>query len=87
MQSRRQFLVRSGAAGVAVLAPQAESALAASRPPTCWAGKFAEGVTSGEPAAERITLWTRVDGARPARAVELEIARDDDFRRVVDRRD
>jgi alkaline phosphatase D len=87
MQSRRQFLARSGAAGAAVLAPQAlMSGLASAKAaPLLRSGKFSEGVASGDPAPRAITLWTRVAELEETGSVRLEVARDRDFRRVVAR--
>ena len=91
MTTRRQFLARSGAAAAtAVLSPQ--DALAATRRERRPAnllrgGRFRQGVLSGDPAPDAITLLTMVEGAGGAGRVRLEIARDPDFRRVVARRD
>jgi alkaline phosphatase D len=89
MATRRQFLARSGAAAAAVvLAPQ--DALAAkrrSRAHLLRGGRFAQGVLSGDPAPDAITLLTVVDGAGGAGRVRLEVARDSGFRRVVARHD
>ena len=91
MTTRRQFLARSGAAAAtAVLSPQ--DALAATRRDRRPAnllrgGRFGQGVLSGDPAPDAITLLTVVDGVGGAGRVRLEIARDPDFRRVVGRRD
>jgi alkaline phosphatase D len=90
MPTRRQFLSRSGAAAVAVLAPQ--EALAAAkkkrRPANLLrGGRFAQGVLSGDPEPHAITLLTVVDDAGGTGRVRLEVARDPDFRRVVARRD
>ena len=91
MDTRRQFLARSGAvAAAAVLAPQ--DALAAKRrqrrpQDMLRGGRFAQGVLSGDPAPDAITLLTVVDDAGGAGRVRLEIARDPDFRRVIARRD
>ena len=91
MPTRRQFLAHSGAtAAVAVLAPQ--EALAAKRRERRPAnmlrgGHFRQGVLSGDPAPDAITLLTIVDGAHGAGRVRLEVARDSDFRHVVARRD
>jgi alkaline phosphatase D len=50
-------------------------------------GTFAEGVASGEPGTDAITLWTRLGGGyRTDRKLFLEISPDEDFRRVVYRR-
>ncbi|HYI18841.1 MAG TPA: alkaline phosphatase D family protein [Solirubrobacteraceae bacterium] len=87
MQSRRQFLARSGAASAAVLAPQAlMSGLASARQaPLLKSGRFAEGVASGDPAPRGITLWTRVAELERKGSVRLEVAKDKSFRKVVAR--
>jgi alkaline phosphatase D len=88
MHSRRQFLARSGAAGAAILAPQAllsASARAQSRP-VLPSGKFAEGVASGDPGPRAMTLWTRVAELERKGGVRLEVARDKGFRHVVARK-
>ena len=87
MQSRRQFLARSGAASAAVFAPQAlMSGLAsAKQAPLLKSGEFAEGVASGDPAPRGITLWTRVAELERKGSVRLEVARDKGFRHVVAR--
>ena len=83
--SRRGFLAGAGAlAATAVAAP--EAALAARpRRPTLRGGRFAEGVMSGDPAPNAITLWTRLADVEGRGTVELEVARDRGFRRVVAR--
>ena len=86
MQSRRQFLLRAGAASAAILAPQAvrlAPAGAAKPRPVLGSGKFAEGVASGDPGAHAMTLWTRVGGVEQRGGVRLEVARDKGFRHVV----
>ena len=90
MPTRREFLAQSGAAAVAVLAPQ--DALAAKprerrRANLLRGGRFPQGVLSGDPAPNAVTLLTVVDDAGGAGRVRLEVARDPDFRRVVARRD
>src|SRR5215218_7073567 len=87
MQSRRQFLARTGAAGAAVLAPQAlMSGLASAKAaPLLKSGRFAEGVASGDPAPHAITLWTRVAELENKGSVRVEVARDRSFNRVVAR--
>jgi alkaline phosphatase D len=82
--SRRQLLVRSGAA---VLVPQTLAAgladTARARP--LRGGRFREGVMSGDPAPRAITLWTRLAGVERRGTVRLEVARDRGFRHVVAR--
>jgi alkaline phosphatase D len=86
MHSRRQFLVRSAAAGAAVLVPPALSAPAGAQGRRVLpSGRFAEGVASGDPAPRAITLWTRIADADQRGGVRLEVARDRGFRRVVAR--
>jgi alkaline phosphatase D len=91
MDTRRQFLARSGAvAAAAVLAPQ--DGLAAKRKrrrpqDMLRGGRFAQGVLSGDPSPDAITLLTLVDEAGGAGRVRLEVARDPDFRHVIARRD
>jgi alkaline phosphatase D len=85
VQTRRQFVAAAGAAAAAaVLAPEA---LAQGRAaPLARGGRFSEGVMSGEPTPQGITLWSRLDEVGGSVSAELEIARDRDFRRVVARR-
>jgi alkaline phosphatase D len=88
MLTRRLLLRRSGAAGaVAVLAPQtAITALAAPRARSSAllrGGRFAQGVLSGDPTPDGITLLTVLDHVAGAGSVRLEIARDAGFSKVV----
>jgi alkaline phosphatase D len=85
--SRRQFVAGAGSlAAASVFAPQALAArLTGLRAPTLRGGRFAEGVLSGDPSPSAITLWTRVAGVGGRGSVELEVARDRGFRRVVAR--
>ena len=71
MQSRRQFLARAGAAGAAVLAPQALLLVRRARAkpaPLLGPAKFAEGVASGDPGAARDHAVDPRRGAGAARA-------------------
>jgi alkaline phosphatase D len=85
MLTRRQ-LIRSGAA-VAVLAPQTQlTALAAPRgraSKLLKGGTFPQGVMSGDPMPNGITLLTLVDHVGGAGSVKLEVATDSAFRKVV----
>src|SRR5829696_6412662 len=96
MDTRRQFLARSGAVAAAVvLAPQ-DAAIAAKKkrkpkPPSrsglIPGGSFPQGVLSGDPSPGAITLLTLVGDVGGTGQVRLEVARDPDFRRVVARKD
>jgi alkaline phosphatase D len=88
MQTRRQILRRAGGAAAVVLTPQAFlpalSTAKTGRP--FGAGRFRDGVISGDPTPTGITLWTRVDDVSGAGSVELEVATDKAFRKVVARK-
>lgn len=49
-------------------------------------GRFSLGVAAGQPAPTSIRLWTRLHGVDRDHELVLEVARDKDFRRVVERR-
>ena len=84
--SRRNFVTGAGALGaVTIFAPQALAARGR-RMPTLRGGRFRQGVVSGDPTPTSITLWTKVDGVGGRGSVELEVARDRGFRRVVARK-
>ena len=85
--SRRGFVAGAGALGAAtVFAPQAlAQGLTGRRAPTLRGGRFPEGVLSGDPTPRAITLWTRVAGVGGRGSVELEVASDRGFDRVVAR--
>ncbi len=88
MPTRRQFVRRAASgAAVAVLAPQ-ELVLPASGATgrkLLRSGTFADGIVSADPNPTGISLWTRVTEAEGPGRVLLEVARDDDFRKVVSR--
>jgi alkaline phosphatase D len=83
--TRRQFL-RTGApfAAAVILVPDALAALPnASAAAKLRGGKFSDGVISGDPAQNGITLWTRVDGVEKAGTVALEVSTDKSFKKIV----
>ena len=87
--SRRRFVAGAGiGAGALILGGVPVGAGAQRRPsvPFVRRGRFAQGVASGEPSTRAMTLWTRLEALRSDRRLTLEVARDDDFRRVVYRR-
>jgi len=86
----RRSLLAGGAAGAGALAftrSPARAATAAGRAlePIIRDGAFAHGVGSGQPGRRSITLWTRVDGIERSGRLELEIARDPQFKSLVHR--
>lgn len=90
MQTTRRQLLGRAALGTAaaVVAPQALLLPAnAQTRRTLRGGRFSDGIISADPTPTSVNLWTRVDDAEGAGRVLLEVARDDDFRRVVSRRE
>lgn len=88
MQTRRTFVRTAGSTALAVvLAPQAAALglTSAKRAPLASRGRFAEGVISGDPGTNAITLWTRLHDVAGSVAVDLEVATDAGFRKVVAR--
>jgi alkaline phosphatase D len=84
--SRRDFVHGAGGLSAAVLlAPQAMAATGKRRKPSLRGGKFAEGVLSGDPTPTGITLWTRASEVQGTGTVEVQVARDHGFRKVVAR--
>jgi len=83
--SRRQFVTAAGGlAAAAILSPQSV-ALAAPRAKLLTSGTFKDGIASGDPTTRSVVLWTRLDGAGGSGLVELEVATDKAFRKVVAR--
>jgi alkaline phosphatase D len=88
---RRRFLT-GAAAGAGALALGADPSAAAARSryagfPRAGEVAFSQGVASGQPSCRGITLWTRAAGLDRDSRLELEVARDPGFRKVVVRRD
>jgi alkaline phosphatase D len=87
MQTRRQFVARAGGVAATVLVPTGLAAPFASARPFK-GGHFPDGVISGDPTPKGISLWTRFDpsGGPATGSVELEVAADKGFRKVVARK-
>lgn len=91
--SRRTLIKRaSAAAAVSMLAPAFATSPAGAhgrgrhgRPYPSDSGRFLDGLASGEPAPTGAVLWTRLAGLERRAAVELEVALEPGFRRVVAR--
>ncbi|MEJ7824232.1 MAG: alkaline phosphatase D family protein [Solirubrobacteraceae bacterium] len=87
---RRTFLARSAITGGALTIGAGGAPTWASRrihpEKVLREGAFRHGVAAGAPGQRSITLWTRVSDIERSGRVELEIARQADFRRVVARR-
>jgi alkaline phosphatase D len=80
----RRTLVRSAlTAGAGVLLAPSAGWSAAQKARLATEGAFAQGVASGEPATNAITLWTRLDGATASANVGYEVAHDAGFAKVV----
>ena len=89
LDTRRQFLGRASGLAVTVVVPPALMAAAAQGASRQYpGGRFPDGVIAGDPTADGVNLWTRVDprGAASSGWVTLEIATDKGFRKVVARK-
>ena len=85
---RREFLVAGAAAGATLAGPVNYAALARGlRAPIAREGRFASGVMSGVPSPRAITLWTRLGEVERSSRLRLEVATDESFRNVVERRE
>jgi alkaline phosphatase D len=85
VQTRRQFVTTAGTAAAAVIL--GPSAVASGRGSGLLPrGRFADGVAAGDPTPRGITLWTRVTDLARSGSVEIEVARERSFARVVARR-
>jgi alkaline phosphatase D len=87
---RRTFVAGAGIGASALIlggVPLGAGAQRRRRPPFARAGTFPQGVAAGEPGEGAVTLWTRLEGYNADRRLTVEIARDEDFRNVVFRRD
>jgi alkaline phosphatase D len=85
--SRRSFLGGAAAGAAALIALRDPFALARSSVPVARGGTFAQGVASGQPTTNGITLWSRIDGLDRESRVQFEISPDPDFRRIIHRQD
>lgn len=89
---RRELLVAgaTASAGLAMAAgagPLNYAAIARKRKiPLAKAGSFSQGIASGFPFPNAITLWTRLDKIGGNAHVKLEVAKDKGFKRVVQQR-
>ena len=84
MPTRRQLLHAAGAsAAVTVIAPPSVVLGQGRRARLLRGGRFRQGVMSGEPTPGSIVLWTKVDDVETSGLVNLEVATDRGFRKVV----
>ena len=81
---RREFIVGSAGAGLAIALPNYAAVARASRLPMAKGGKFAHGIASGVPSTKGITLWTRVSDITKSAKLDLEVATDKNFRHVIE---
>jgi alkaline phosphatase D len=83
----RREVIALGAGGAVLAGVGAVPGWARKRPPPLVrGGRFAEGVASGVPARGGMALWTRLSEVEGPARLQLEVARDEGFRRVVYRR-
>ena len=95
---RRTFLAgaAAGAGSLIALRDPTRAAEAARRQvgrsaqaglPLARGGRFTQSVASGQPSANGVTLWTRLDGLERTSRLQVEVSRDADFRSVLYRQD
>ena len=80
---RRTFVRSALTAGAGVLLAPSAGWSAAQKARLATEGAFAQGIASGEPATNAITLWTRLDGVSASANVGYEVARDAGFANVI----
>lgn len=83
--TRRRLLAAGVAAAPALVLPPGVTAASRRRPRIVREAAFDCGVMAGIPGTNAITLWTHVLGLERSGSLRLEIARDEDFRRIVHR--
>ncbi len=86
--TRRQFVTAAGGfTAAAVFAPQsfAQTLPRGEGAKLIRTGKFADGIASGDPTPNSVVLWSRLTSAAGKGQVELEVAKDKSFRKVVAR--
>jgi len=86
LSSRRAFLGSAATGGAAVVLlgrPPGTTAAGLARATPIRGATFDQGVASGEPGRQAITLWTHLAGVDRRRPVAYEIATDPGFGRVV----
>src|SRR4051794_384105 len=84
--NRREFVVAGTGAGLLLAAPGPLNYVAIAKGkklPFASEGKFAHGVSSGMPAPNAITLWTRVSELSKSSRLNLEVSTDKHFRKTV----
>jgi len=84
--TRRGLVGSAAAAGAVFVVPRATLATGRRGGPIARAGTFPSGVAAGLPTTRGITLWTRLGELERSQRVWLEVARDPQFRRVIERR-
>src|SRR5687768_14919267 len=83
--TRRELLAAGAAAGLA-LGWGAVPGWARQKPVGLVAGgRFAQGVASGVTSGGGFVLWTRIDEVEGPARLEVEVARDPEFKRVIHR--
>jgi alkaline phosphatase D len=89
--TRRSLLTSAGVGAGALLAGRPPALLRAQGAPSSLplirGARFTQGVASGQPATDGITLWTKLQGVERTARLQVEISREEDFRSVLYRQD
>jgi phosphodiesterase/alkaline phosphatase D-like protein len=80
--TRRELIVAGTAGALTAAVPEAYGSLL-SRRAKVGAGKFRDGVATGDPTPTAVTFWSRLRTDRLRSGARLIVARDEDMRRVV----
>ena len=84
MQSTRRELIAAAAVGASTAAvPPAWGRRLLSRRARVGPGAFLDGVASGEPGPNAVTVWSRIETERPRSGARLIVAKDSGMNRVV----
>ena len=81
--TRRELVASATVAGALAAVPPAWGRSLLSRRARVGPGSFLDGVASGEPTANAVTFWSRLETQRPRSGARLVVARDGGLRRVV----
>ncbi|HEV2812035.1 MAG TPA: alkaline phosphatase D family protein [Solirubrobacteraceae bacterium] len=81
--TRRELVVSATVAGALAAVPPAWGRKLLDRRARVGPGTFDDGVATGEPSADAVTFWSRLETPRPRSGARLVVARDPGLQRVV----
>jgi alkaline phosphatase D len=81
--TRRELVASATVAGALAAVPPAWGRKLLGTKPRMGPGTFDDGIATGEPTADAVTFWSRLETQRPRSGARLVVARDSGLRRVV----